>query len=206
MKPVVWKTLPQTLKRKRYIHPSLSKMNYIDIILIIPLLWGLYKGITKGLIIEAASLIALGLAVWGGIKFTDFLTVYIRAEFDWNTKYLPVISFAIIFLGILITVYAIAKLLERVVKAASLGFLNKLAGGVFGVLKFGLILSILIFVINAVEKSVQVIPKETKEQSLLYAPVGRIAPVVIPGLKNSKLNEMIPDSAAVASAISVTTG
>src|SRR5438105_4595016 len=114
-------------------------MNYIDIILVIPLLWGLYKGFTKGLIIELASIIALGLAIWGGIKFSDLLTEYIHEHFSWNIKYLPVISFSIIFLGILIGVYAIAKLIEKLAKAVALGFVNKLAGGIFGMLKFGLI-------------------------------------------------------------------
>jgi len=166
-------------------------MNYIDIILIIPLLWGLYKGVTKGLIIEAASIIALGLAIWGGIKFTDLLTAYAQQHWGWNTKYLPVVSFAVLFLGILILVYAIAKLLERAVKAAALGLLDKVAGGLFGMLKFGLIMSILIFVLNAIEKNVQLIPSEAKDKSLLYGPVGKIAPIIIPGLRESKIGEMM---------------
>lgn len=87
--------------------------------------------------------------------------------------------------------YAIAKLIERLAKAVSLGFVNKLAGGIFGMLKFGLILSILIFVLNAIEKSILIIPTETKQKSLLYEPVGKIAPIVIPGLRNSKLGEMM---------------
>ena len=169
-------------------------MNYIDIILIIPLLWGLYKGFSKGLIIEAASIAALGLAIWAGIKFSDFLTGYIHARVSWNTHYLPVISFAVIFLGILILVYAIAKLMERLVKAVSLGFVNKLAGGIFGMLKFGLILSMLIFVLTAIESSFggQLVRGETKQKSLLYEPVGKIAPLIIPGLRESTLGEMMP--------------
>jgi membrane protein required for colicin V production len=166
-------------------------MNYIDIILCVPLLWGLYKGFTKGIIIEAASIVALGLAIWSGVKFHDFLTEYSHQHFSWDTKYLPVISFAIIFLGILILVYAIAKLLERLVKAVSLGFVNKLTGGIFGILKFGLILSVIIFVLNAIEKNIRFIPAEAKQKSLLYEPVGKIALLVIPGLRESKLGEMM---------------
>lgn len=175
--------------------PHLCPVNYIDIILIIPLLWGLYKGFTKGLIIEAASIIALGLAIWGGIKFSDFLTGYIHGHFSWNTKYLPIISFAVIFLGILVGVYAIAKLIERLVKAVSLGFINKLAGGIFGMLKFGLIMSVIIFVLNAIEKNIQIIPSEIKQKSLLYEPIGKIAPIIIPGLKESRLNQILPVTA-----------
>ncbi len=172
-------------------------MNWIDIVIAIPLLWGLYKGFTKGFIIEVATLIAFGLAVWGGIKFSDFLSEWMKNYFHGTTKYLPVISFAIIFIGVLVLVFAIAKLIQRFVKAISLSFINKLAGAIFGMLKFGLIISVLIFVLNAIEKSISFIPTETKHSSLLYEPVGKIAPLVIPGLKNSKLEKIIPDSVSV---------
>ena len=125
-------------------------MNYIDIIIAIPLLWGLYKGFTKGIILEAATLIALGLAIWGAVKFHDFVTVWMRESLNWTSKYMPVISFALIFIGVLVLVFAIAKLLEKIIKAVALGFLNKLAGGIFGILKFGLILSVIIFLLNAI--------------------------------------------------------
>ena len=171
-------------------------MNYIDIVIIIPLLWGLYKGFSKGLIIEAATLIAFGLAVWGGINFHDFLSVWMRDSLGWTSKYLPVISFAVIFIGILVLVFFIAKLIERFVKAVSLGFLNKLGGAVFGMLKFGLLMSMIIFFLEAINKTVSLIPDETKKSSLLYEPIGKIAPMIIPGLEGSKLQKMVslPDT------------
>ncbi len=166
-------------------------MNYVDIIIAIPLLWGLYKGFTKGLIIEASSIVALGLAIWAGIKFSDFLANYIQANWGWETKYLSIVSFAIIFLGILIGMFLLAKFLERIVEAVSLGFVNKIAGGIFGMLKFGLISSMFIFIFNAITLSFVAEPLPVTEKSLLYKPVGKIAPLIIPGLRNSKMGEMI---------------
>ncbi len=166
-------------------------MNYIDIILIIPLLWGLYKGFSKGLIIEAASLIAFGLAVWGAVKFHDFLSGWMHDSMGWDSKYLPLFSFAAIFIGVLLVVIGIAKLLEKIVKSVSLGFLNKIGGAVFGMLKFGLLLSMIIFFLEAINRSVLFIPEETKNNSLLYGHVQKIAPTVIPGLNESRLNHMI---------------
>ena len=52
-------------------------MNYIDIFLLVPLLWGAFKGFKKGLIIEVVSLIALGLGIWGGVHFSDFSTTFL---------------------------------------------------------------------------------------------------------------------------------
>ena len=166
-------------------------MNYIDLVLCIPLVWGFYKGFTRGIIIEAATLAAFGLGVWGGIKFSDLIAGFLKNYFHWNSPYLPIISFAVIFLGIIIGVYAVAKLAERFVKAAALGIVNKLTGAAFGVLKFALVISVLIFILESLKKNIQIIPEKTIEVSLLYKPIGSIAPAIIPGLKGSSLNELI---------------
>ena len=162
-------------------------MNWIDIVICIPLVWGFYKGFTKGLIIELATMVALGSGVWLAMKFSELLSSFAKAHWGWDAKYLPVISFCCILLGVLILVYFVGKLVTRVVKAAALGWLNKILGAAFGVLKFALIISILCFVMDAVEKSYPMVTSETKNSSLLYRPVAKIAPFLIPGLKDSKL-------------------
>lgn len=167
-------------------------MNYIDIIICIPLVWGLYKGFTKGLIIEAASMVAFALGVWGGIHFSDFVAQHIKDYFHWQSPYLPVISFAVTFLGIIIIVYFIAKLVQKLAQGMALGGINKVFGAVFGALKFAMVMSVIIFVMDAIEKSYPLISFKTKEESVLYKPIGKIAPTLIPALSKSKIGEMIP--------------
>lgn len=170
-------------------------MNYIDIILCIPLVWGLYKGFTKGLIIEAATLVAFGLGVWGGIHFSDYIALKIKETFDWQSPYLPVVSFAITFLAIIIVVFLIAKLIQRAVDGMALSAINKIGGAIVGTLKFALIMSVVIFVMDAIEQSYPIISFKSKEESLLYKPVGKIAPTLIPAMKQSKVAELIPKPA-----------
>ena len=167
-------------------------MNYIDLIICIPLVWGLYKGFTKGLIIVAASFIAFGLGVWGGIHFSDFSSHKISEWFNWHSPYLPIVSFAITFLIIVILVYFIAKLMQRMVEGMALGAINKIGGAIFGSLKFALVISVLIFVLDAIEKSYPLISFKTKEGSVLYKPIGRIAPMLIPTLNASEIGKLIP--------------
>jgi len=168
-------------------------MNWIDIFICIPLVWGLYKGFSKGLVIELASLAAFFIGIWGAIYFSDFVSELLQ---DWGltSKYLPVISFCLIFLGIIIAIYAFGKFIDKTIKAASLNSINKIAGAVFGGLKFALVLSVLFFVLDAFEKSYSVDASKVKEESLLYKPVSQIAPYIIPGLKNSKVGELIPQA------------
>jgi len=161
-------------------------MNYIDIAFCIPLLWGLYKGFVRGLIIEAASLIALSLGIWGGLHFSDYCADKIKAAFNWHSPYLPIVSFAIVFLTIIICIFLLAKLLSTMSKKLALGGLDKILGAVFGALKFALILSVIIFVIDSLEKSYPVISFKTKNKSVLYKPIGKIAPFIIPALADQK--------------------
>ncbi|MFI5149852.1 MAG: CvpA family protein [Bacteroidia bacterium] len=170
-------------------------MNYIDIIICVPVAWGLYKGFRKGLIIEVATLISLLGAVWVAVNFSDFISRMIREKLHWNNTYVPVISFVLLFIGVLAGVYALAKLIERSIDAASLGPVNKITGALFGAFKFALILSVLFFLIDAVEKSVPVFTSEKKSSSLLYKPIASIAPMVIPGLKDSRMVKAVKEKA-----------
>ena len=87
-------------------------MNYIDIIIAIPLAWGFIRGFRKGFIIEIASLISLIIGIWAGIYFSDFVSTFLIYKIGWNSNYLPVISFLIFFIGIVIGVFIIAKMIE----------------------------------------------------------------------------------------------
>jgi len=167
-------------------------MNYLDIIIAIPLLWGFYRGFMKGAVMEAATLAAFFLGVWGGIHLSDGLAGLLRGWTDSKSEYIPLIAFAIVFIGILMLVFGVAKLVDRMVDGAALGIVNKIAGGALGALKFALLISLLQFVIAAVEKDAKVLPAEIREGSLLYEPLEKVAPTVIPGLRESNLGEMIP--------------
>jgi membrane protein required for colicin V production len=160
-------------------------MNYLDIILAIPLLWTLYKGFSKGFIIEVASLLAIILGVYGGIHFSYFVTDALHL----TSSYSPLISFAITFILIVVVVYLLAKLLEKSVNLLALGFLNKLAGAFFALLKMAFILSVLLMFFNKLDAKVHIIPADAKQHSLLYYPVSALAPLIIPKLNFSEIKE-----------------
>jgi membrane protein required for colicin V production len=162
-------------------------MNYIDIAICVPLVWGLYRGFMRGLIVEASSLVALGIGVWGGLNFSDMFSNKVIEIFNWHSTYLPIISFAAVFLSLVISIYLLANLLAKLAKGLALGGIDKILGAVFGSLKFALIISVFIFVINAIESSYPFISIDVKNNSVLYEPLSKVAPLIIPALKNSGL-------------------
>lgn len=158
-------------------------MSYLDIILIIPLLWGAYKGFTKGFIIQVSTLAALMLGIYGGIKFSESVSVYLQEYIEVSYRVLMLISFALTFLLIVIAIHFLAKVLEKFISLIALGFINKLFGAIFGLLKTAFILSVILIIINMADKTLRFIPLEEKSKSVLYEPVSRLVPVVIPGVK-----------------------
>jgi membrane protein required for colicin V production len=168
-------------------------MNAIDIVILVPVLWGFWRGFMKGAIMEAAMFAAFFLGVWGGLHLSDKAADLIHEWTGSESAYIPLISFALVFVLILIGVFAIAKLVERVAEGAALGIVNKLLGGVFGSLKYLLLLSVLFFVIDSVSKKMEIVPEKMKEGSLLYKPVASIAPLIIPGISKTDFGEIIPD-------------
>ncbi|MFH1321734.1 MAG: CvpA family protein [Bacteroidota bacterium] len=158
-------------------------MSYLDIILYIPLLWGIYKGFTKGFIIQAASLVALVLGIYGGIKFSYIVSEYIQRYFEISSNYLPIVSFAITFLIIVIAIHFLAKLLAKFIDMVALGFINKLFGAIFGMLKTAFILSVILVIINIADEKLKFIPPAEKNNSVLYNPISKLVPTIIPGVK-----------------------
>ena len=163
-------------------------MNYFDIIFVIPLLWGAYKGFTKGFVLEIASFLALGLGVWGGLKFSYLSAEYLSKLFNISEKLMPLISFSVVFIIIVIAVFLLAKLLQSVLKKAALGLVNRLLGLVFGILKFAFILSVILNLVNVFNKEVEFITPEKKEASLLYNPIEKLSQLLIPGIKDLKID------------------
>ena len=84
-------------------------MNYLDILLLIPILFGAWKGFKKGLIIELFTLLALLVGIYAAIHFSDYAVNVLENDFDYTGKYSPVISFVLTFLAVGAMVYFLGK-------------------------------------------------------------------------------------------------
>ena len=165
-------------------------MNYIDLVLGILLLIAAIQGFRKGFIIELASLAALILGIWGGIKFSDFTADFITKHTGYHSQHLSTIAFIVTFIAIVILIHILAKMLDTVVKAVFLGFLNRLAGIIFGVLKFAVILSVLLLLFDDIDENVHILPAKQKEESKIYTPMKQVVPTLFPFIKLWKTNEV----------------
>jgi membrane protein required for colicin V production len=162
-------------------------MNFIDILIIVPLIYAGYKGYKHGLIIEVFTLLALFVGLYAGIHFSDFIAAYLKTTFSWNSEYLSIISFTIIFLAIGAMVFFAGKTIEQMVKVVHLTPLNKFFGVFFSILKMTYFLSVLLVIAESYDEKGDFLPEEKKESSLLYKPVKAVSTTTIPGLEESTI-------------------
>lgn len=162
-------------------------MNYLDIILVLPLIIGAWRGFKKGFIIEIFTLLALLVGLYAGIHFSDFISGLLREYLGMTSEYVPIIAFTLVFLGVGAMVYFAGKMLERAVTAVALTPLNKFAGLVFGTIKMLFFTSAALVILESYDQKGEFLPEELKSKSLLYHPVKNVSLLTIPALRHSDL-------------------
>ena len=155
-------------------------MEFIDIILGGLLVYGCVRGLWNGFFVEMASLISLLLGVYVAIKFSDLLATILSGFVRWSPTTVKITAFVLLFVAVVITITILAKAFTSMASFASLGLLNKLAGGFLGVLKTILILSIALNLFERLNVRHTFVKAETLEKSLLYGPIHETATFLYP--------------------------
>ncbi|CAM3337215.1 CvpA family protein [Aequorivita lipolytica] len=168
-------------------------MNTIDIVIGIIFIIAFFVGFSKGLLRSLASLIGIVVGVYCAMFFSGYVGDYLIRWFDWSTDITTIMAFVITFLLIMILFSILGKLLTKVADFAMLGIFNKLFGGIFNVLKFAFLISVVFMFVNA-SKDYRILTEEKRDSSILYGPVASIAPAVLPTIMKEVDNLNINDS------------
>ena len=155
-------------------------MNTIDIIIAALLVFGFVRGLIKGLFVEIASLVALIAGIYGAIHFSFYVGNVLVKYVSWEERYITIVAFAITFGVIVLVIALLGKIFTKIADFASLGLLNKIAGGVFGSLKSALILSIVLLVFSKLNDTLPFISEAQQNDAILYEPVKELAPTLFP--------------------------
>ena len=158
-------------------------MGFLDIILCVLLVFAFYKGVVNGLFVELASLISLIVGIYFAVKFSSFIKHILMGFVKWNPSTIQMVAFVLTFIIVVIAINILGKFLTGIANFAFLGWLNKLGGGFFRVLKTVLIISILFSVFEKINYNNFLAKKETLDNSLFYNPIQKIAGFVFPSIK-----------------------
>ena len=157
-------------------------MNYLDIIISVPLLYGLIKGFSNGLVKEISSVIALFVGVYVAINFSEYLEPKFIDIFGGYKQFVPVLAFGVLFLVSVLCIKTLGFFVDKLAKALALSFFSRLFGAVFGFSKVIIIFSFLLFFIA----DYNLINKQTKDSSVLLEPLTDVAKTVVPNIQKHK--------------------
>ena len=169
-------------------------MSVIDIIIGALILYGVVKGLFKGLFVEVTSLLALLVGVYGAGHFSNYAAEILLNNFDWSEKTTNITAFAVTFIAIVLAISLAGKALTKLADFAALGLLNKLLGALFGGTKIALIISILLLIFSNLNKSIPFVSNDEIEASLLYSPIKSLAPMVLPEFMNAATKIELPST------------
>lgn len=158
-------------------------MNLLDIILLVLLIPGTIRGISKGFLEQAVSLVGVVLAVYLAYHFSEPVCTWLDQYINVSETVLHVIGFAVMLVGVLIVVMCIAKLLTHVADAASLGWINRVLGFVFSIAISAVILSILIILFDTVNTKFDLVKTPVLKDSILYGHLKDLGYWIFPYLK-----------------------
>ena len=151
---------------------------FIDIIVIILLIFAIFKGLRNGLVVAIFSFLAFVIGLAAALKLSTVVAEYLGTNTNISQRWLPVLAFAIVFLIVVFLVRLGAKAIEGMLRLVMLGWLNKIGGIIFYALLYLFIFSIILF--YAVQ--LNIFKPETLETSTTYSYIQPIGPKVISAL------------------------
>lgn len=172
-------------------------MNWLDLVIIIFLAGGVFSGFRNGFVGEVASLAGLILGIWGAVKFS-WWTGDLLEGLGLTFSMMPVISFIVTFLIIVIFMQILAGIVNRLLEAIALNWINRIAGMVAGLFKAALFCSVLLLVLDGISDRHPLISEETRTGSMLYEPVSEMVPTLLPFLKIEELTRPRAEEAPAA--------
>lgn len=171
-----------------------ASMSTIDIVILIVLTIGVVMGLMKGFIRQLAALLGLVVGLLAAKALYAGLAERISPMLNDSMTVAQIISFVGIWVAVPLVFALLASALTKLLKAVSLGWLDSLLGAGLGLLKYALLTSLLICVVEYVDSDDALIGKTLKQDSALYYPMKSFAGMFFPVIKQVMNESDNPDS------------
>jgi membrane protein required for colicin V production len=137
----------------------------LDIIFVVILILAIVKGFRRGLIVGIFSFIAIIIGLAGAIKLSAVVANYLGDATSISERWLPIISFAAVFLIVILLVRLGAAAIQRAAEFAMLGWVNRLGGIIMYAALYITVFSVIIFY----AEQIHLIKQPTIDKSLTYS-------------------------------------
>ena len=158
-------------------------MTIIDIILLVVIGAGAVIGFIKGFIKQLASILGLIVGLLAAKALYVSVAERVFSKITDSMTFAQILAFVVIWIVVPLWFLLVAALLTKAMEAVSLGWLNRWLGAGLGALKFLLLVSLLICVVEFIDSDNTMIDRTMKEESVLYYPIESFAGMFFPAAK-----------------------
>ena len=149
----------------------------LDIIFAALIVFAVLKGYQRGLIIGLFSLVAVIIGLAAAMKLSVVMADYLGKAVNISNQWMPVISFAVVFLLVILLIRLGAKLIEKTVEMAMMGWLNKIGGIILFAAIYITVFSVLVFY----AEQLKLLKPDTIDKSVTYSFIQPWGPKAING-------------------------
>ena len=175
----------------------------MDCIILCLLITGMVMGFIKGFTKQAFAVVGLILGIILGTLFYKPFADFLRETMNMPDRPASIMAFFIILLVVPLICGVLGNLLSKLIHIASLGFIDRLLGAAFGLLKYLLIMGLIIMLLDMTGYSDKIINRTERRQSKMYVYVRNVtsfclqwtwdkiqdsAEELVPELKNKRNN------------------
>jgi membrane protein required for colicin V production len=149
----------------------------IDLIFAVLIVLAALRGYQRGLIVGVFSLVAIIIGLAAAMKLSTVVADYIGEAVNVSDQWLPVISFAVVFLVIVLLIRLGANAVQKAVESVALGWANRLGGILLYAAIYTTVFSVLLFY----AEQIHIIKPATIEKSVTYSFIQPWGPKAIDG-------------------------
>ena len=150
----------------------------IDIIFVVLLVLAIIKGFSRGLIVAVFSFVAFLVGMAAALKLSAVVAISLQEKANVTGSWLPVISFFLVFIAVVLAVRLGAKLLKKAVSMVLLGWVDTIGGIILYALLYLFIYSVILFY----AANIGLISLETQKASVTFEYIQPLGPKVINGI------------------------
>jgi membrane protein required for colicin V production len=150
----------------------------IDIAFLVVLALAAFKGFSRGLVMALFSFAALFIGLAAALKLSSVVANYFSAEGNVSAPWWPVVAFLAVFLAAALLVRMAGSVVEKTVKIAQLGWINRIGGFLVYSMLYLLLFSIVLFYLA----QMGLISTESMKASRTYPYLEPIGPWAIQGI------------------------
>lgn len=153
-------------------------MNWIDILTVVFMVWAVFNGWRRGVILQICTLAGIAGGLWLAIHYGES----VGSMLGITKSYALVCGFAIVLVATMVGVSLISRMLRSLFSFAGLGIVDVIAGIAVACVKYLLVLCAIFSVFDILNANLGVISQQTLDSSLFYHRILGIGDKIMPYL------------------------